>query len=56
MATSHFVSKVTRFLGSVEADDRLYECLGCGQGFELEYYSCPDCGSFRVERTEWVTD
>lgn len=56
MSTDHLVSRVTRFFGSDSGAEAWYECFGCGQRFELQYHSCPDCGSFRVERTEWVTD
>lgn len=56
MSTDHLVSKMSQFFGLATADDELYECFGCGQRFELEYYSCPDCGCFRVDRTEWITD
>lgn len=56
MTTLTLVSKVTRLFGPGDAGNLQYECFGCGQGFKLEYYSCPECGSFRVERTEWVTD
>ncbi len=30
-----------------------YECSGCGERFAIEYYSCPDCGGYRVERIDW---
>lgn len=40
--------------GSVDAIR--YECRGCGESYGLEYFSCPDCGSYRVERTRWVVD
>ncbi len=36
-----------------EDDDPVYECQRCDSQFEVEYYICPDCGSYRVERTDW---
>lgn len=27
-----------------------YECRECDTAHEVEYYTCPDCGSFSVER------
>jgi rRNA maturation endonuclease Nob1 len=29
-----------------------YECRTCGAGYELEYYVCPACGGFSVERRD----
>ncbi len=36
-----------------EDDDSVYECQQCESQFEVEYYTCPDCGGYRVERTDW---
>jgi rRNA maturation endonuclease Nob1 len=36
-----------------EDDDPVYECQRCESQFEVEYYVCPDCGGYRVERTDW---
>ena len=30
-----------------------YECLACGERFELDRQVCPACGSFRIARTEY---
>lgn len=30
-----------------------YQCQGCHARFETQYHVCSDCGSYRVERTEW---
>lgn len=27
-----------------------YECLTCGERYEVEYYVCPECNGFSVER------
>lgn len=27
-----------------------YECRTCGERYELEYYVCPECDGFSVER------
>lgn len=33
-----------------EDPERPYECLRCGVHLDLEYYTCPNCGSFSVDR------
>lgn len=33
-----------------EASERPYECLQCGVRLDVEYYVCPSCGSFSVDR------
>jgi predicted RNA-binding Zn-ribbon protein involved in translation (DUF1610 family) len=33
-----------------EAPDRPYECLQCGVHLDVEYYICPNCGSFSIDR------
>lgn len=42
-------SKLVRFL-RWEMPERPYECRQCGIHLDVEYYTCPSCGSFSVER------
>jgi rubrerythrin len=30
-----------------------YECQGCGTRFRREYYVCPKCGGYSLDRAEW---
>lgn len=30
--------------------DRPFECLHCGTQLDVEYYICPECGSFAVDQ------
>lgn len=30
-----------------------YVCHGCERRFEVQYHSCPDCGSFAVESVRY---
>lgn len=30
--------------------ERPYECLQCGVYLDVEYYICPNCGSFSIDR------
>jgi rRNA maturation endonuclease Nob1 len=36
-----------------DATETPYVCSQCGRQFEVEHYSCPVCGGYRVERTDW---
>jgi len=31
--------------------ERPYECQTCEAAYDLEYYVCPECGGFSVERS-----
>lgn len=33
-----------------ETPERPYECLRCGAHLEVEYHTCPACGSFSIDR------
>ncbi|WP_202614417.1 hypothetical protein [Halostella litorea] len=51
------MSLVRRLRRMVRADrpdaQRPYQCLSCGQRFELQRQTCPQCGCYRIERTAW---
>ncbi len=32
--------------------DLEYICRGCGEPFGVEYYICPECGGYSVERSQ----
>ena len=34
----------------VDEADPVYVCRGCGEAFGLEYYICPECSGYSVER------
>jgi lipopolysaccharide biosynthesis regulator YciM len=36
--------------GTADRRRKPYECRTCGQRYELEYYVCPECEGFSVER------
>ena len=36
-----------------QEDDPTYICCGCGEAFDLEYYTCPECGGYSVERARF---
>ncbi len=31
-----------------------YVCVSCEAAFEVQYHSCPVCGSYDVRRAKWV--
>lgn len=33
-----------------------YVCLACETTFEVQYHSCPDCGSFDIRRSKWLRE
>jgi rubrerythrin len=45
------VSALDRFkkLFSTGESDRPFVCRGCGERYEVEYYTCPACDGFSVE-------
>lgn len=50
---------VRSILGRIRSpseDDTIYTCQQCGTALELRYHRCPECGGFRVERTDWQLD
>jgi len=30
-----------------------YTCQSCDARFDVQYHTCPDCGSYSVERLDW---
>jgi len=46
------INTLKRLVGGSDAGE--YVCQGCGRRYSVRYYSCPQCGSYSVERpTEW---
>jgi lipopolysaccharide biosynthesis regulator YciM len=43
------ISRLKRLVGTTQPAD--YECRGCGAAFDVQYYTCPECGSYSVERS-----
>ena len=37
-----------------ENTDGQYECQHCGARFNLHHHSCPQCGGYSIDRTEWT--
>ena len=33
-----------------------YVCLACESPFDVQYHSCPVCGSFDLRRTRWLRE
>lgn len=47
---------VTKLVSLTRSRQAPYECLACGQTYDVQHYRCPECGSFRVEVKEYDTD
>lgn len=48
------INRLVARLGSAEKEEpRPYQCRTCQRQFARQYYICPACGGFRVDRTEW---
>jgi lipopolysaccharide biosynthesis regulator YciM len=56
MGASRIFATLKRVLSVAESEDPVYECRGCGEGYAVQYYCCPECGSYRVERAQWVLE
>lgn len=48
------LNRVKQAFTSDDTDElRPYECESCGARFRLEYYVCPECGGYSIDRAEW---
>ena len=48
------LSHVKQVFTSADTDEpQPYECQNCGARFQQEYYHCPECGGYNIDRTEW---
>ena len=50
------LTKLKRVAKGQDQTTNPYECRRCHAKFDLRYYSCPECGSYRVERSEWAVE
>lgn len=41
-------------LAKRENGRKAFVCLACGSPFEVQYHSCPVCGSYDLRRARWV--
>lgn len=44
---------ISALIGRLSDERPEYECRDCGSGFPRRRQVCPDCGGYRIERTEW---
>lgn len=56
MSTGRIVSTINRLFGQAGTQNRPYECRECLERFEVQYHSCPECGSYRVNRVTWAIE
>jgi len=48
------LNRVKQAFTSGEQDEfHPYECQSCGARFRVEYYRCPQCGGYSLDRAEW---
>lgn len=45
------LTKLKLLVGGEERLD--YACQQCGNGYDIRHYTCPQCGSYSVERATW---
>lgn len=43
-------ARIRQFVGARDDELQPYGCLQCDNQYEVQYYVCPNCGSFTVER------
>ena len=43
-------------LDSSDDGEERYVCLACETTFEIQYHSCPTCGSFDVRCARWTSE
>lgn len=54
MTVRRLVDAIRGLLGAT--GDGPYECRACGTRLSVQYHSCPECGSYRVERASWLSN
>ena len=42
--------------GTQSPEDAPYQCLNCGTTLALQYQECPECGSYTIDRVDWLND
>ncbi|WP_162991529.1 hypothetical protein [Halostella salina] len=49
------VERLRRIVGDSTdgSDSQPYQCLNCGESFQLQRQRCPTCGGYRIERAAW---
>ena len=45
--------KLARVVRADADPERAYECKDCGTQFCLDRQSCPNCGGYTIDRTDW---
>lgn len=56
MSASRIVTTIARLLDTNTGEELPYECKGCLERYEIQYHSCPECGSYQVDRTVWQVE
>jgi rRNA maturation endonuclease Nob1 len=56
VVTMGVIDRAKEFSGLDSSDDgqARYVCLACETTFEIQYHSCPACGSFDVRCAKWT--
>ncbi|UWG48149.1 Zinc finger protein [Halanaeroarchaeum sp. HSR-CO] len=40
--------------GRSEPDETPFQCASCGTQLAVRYQQCPECGSFSIDRADWL--
>jgi rRNA maturation endonuclease Nob1 len=54
VVTMGVLDRAKRASGLSSSKSQPYICLNCETRFNVQYHTCPVCGTYDVRRTEWV--
>jgi rRNA maturation endonuclease Nob1 len=55
VVTMGVLDRAKRASGLSSSEPLPYMCLECETQFDVQYHTCPVCGTYDIRRAKWVT-